>query len=278
MPVQFQPNEDGIRELEISANLPAESISHVTWLKNPAHRSSSQNYANVKIYCRSATDANTLILGSGRISHMGSQLRIHKDIRSPGTCNRCQKYGHFAQDCKEEDSTCAKCGDNHRTTDCATGGTKCTPCGSTEHRTNDENCPERIERENAIINKNPETLTPYYITDERWTGGLPDNSPPGPTTLPEGTQQNRRPYVINTRHGRTHPRIAGRATQQRTLTSSGFQRKSVQTGTNNIPLGNKNPRDETSSSLSLPRQTPPDAQQNTATQHVQSTQPTSSQS
>ena len=64
MPVQFQTNEEGAQELKISANLPTESISHMTWLKNPEHRSPGQHCANVKIHCRSAEDANTLILSS----------------------------------------------------------------------------------------------------------------------------------------------------------------------------------------------------------------------
>ena len=113
MPVQFQTNAEGIHKLEISTNLLVESISHVTWLKNPKCRSPSQHCANVKIHCKSAKDANTLILGSGHISHLGSQLHIHKDIRSPGTCNRCQKYGHIAPDCKEESPTCTKCREDH---------------------------------------------------------------------------------------------------------------------------------------------------------------------
>jgi len=43
MPVQFQTNAEGICKLETSANLPVESISHITWLKNPKHRSPSQH-------------------------------------------------------------------------------------------------------------------------------------------------------------------------------------------------------------------------------------------
>ncbi len=52
MPVQFQTNEESIRKLEISANLPAGSISHVTWLKNPKHRTPGQTRANAKIHCK----------------------------------------------------------------------------------------------------------------------------------------------------------------------------------------------------------------------------------
>ena len=190
MLVQFQMNEEGAQELEISANLPVESISHVTWLKNPERRSPGQHCANVKIHCRSAEDANTLILSSGQISHMGSQLRINKDIRTPGTCNQCQNYSHIVPNCKDKSPICAKCGEPHRTMECTTGHTKCTPCRSMAHQTNDKRCPECIARENATIDKKPEALTPYFITDKRWTWGMTDNDLSNHTTINEHAQQD----------------------------------------------------------------------------------------
>ena len=88
--------------------------------------------------------------------------------------------------------------------ECTTGRTKCTPCRSTDHQTNDEKCTERIEHENATIDKKPEALTPYYIMDERWTWGLRDNIQPNRTQDVKRIQPARRPDVINTRFGRTH--------------------------------------------------------------------------
>ena len=275
MPVQFQMNAEGIRKLEISANLPADSISHVTWLKNPEHRSPSQSCANVKIHCSSTMDANTLILGSGHISHMGSQLHIHKEIRTPRTCNRCQRYSHFTQDCKEESSTCAKCSKAHRTMECTTRRTKCTPCGSTDHQTNNEKCTKRIKHKNATIDKKPEALTPYYITDEQWTWGLCDNVQLNQTQDVECIQSACRPNVINTCFRCTHAQSNSRPFQQHTLTSSGFQHKPLQTGTNNTPLGHRVPHDTPSPALSPPHQPSPTDQQTSGNQNEQATQPTS---
>ena len=274
MPIQFQPNAEGIRELEISANLPEDSISHVAWLKNPERRTSSQTRANIKIHCKSAEDANKLILGSGRISHMGSQLRLHKDIRTPGTCNCCQKYGHIAPDCKDELPTCAKCGEDHRSMECTTGRTKCTPCGSTDHQTNHEKCPQRIERENAALDKRPEALTPYYVTDERWTWGFPDNDQPTHNMDAERPQYDRRPNAINTRQGRIHTQTRGRTTQQNTLINSGFYRKPLLSGTNNTPLGHKTLADTTPPESLPPHRAPTPTQQASSSQNVQPTQPT----
>ena len=273
MPVQFQTNDEGIRELEISANLPVDSISHVAWLKNPERRAPSQNFANIKIHCKNAEDANKLILGSGRISHMGSQLRLHKDIRTPGTCNQCQKYGHILPDCKDESPTCAKCGEGHRSMECTTGRTKCTPCGAEGHQTNDAKCPNRIERENAAINKKPEAHTPYYVTDERWTWGFPDGDTPNRIANAERTLHERRMPVINTRQGRIPPQPRGRTIQQSTLINNGFQRLPLLSGTNNTPLGRKAPNDSTPPTPSSFHRDSTSSQRASTSQSVQPTQP-----
>lgn len=204
---------------------------------------------------------------------MGSQLRIHKDIRTPGTCNRCQKYGHIVPDCKDESPTCAKCGEDHRSMECTTGRTKCTPCGSEDHQTNDERCPKRIERENAAIDKKPEAHTPYYVTDERWTWGFPDNDLTNRNAVMERTQYERRPPVINTRQGRNPPQPRGRATQQSTLISNGFQRKPLLSGTNNTPLGRKAPNDTTPPTPPSLHRNSTTNQQASTSQSVQPTQP-----
>ena len=168
MPVLFSTNEEGVRDLEGSANLPANTISHVTWIKNPDSRKQGQTYANVKIFCKTPETANQLIIEAGRFKHLGSNLRIHKDIKAPSPCNRCQRYGHISADCPETRSTCGKCAEEHRTHECQSSNSKCTPCGSTEHQTNDMHCPQRITRERAILAKNPEALSPYYSDSKNW--------------------------------------------------------------------------------------------------------------
>src|SRR5258706_940900 len=234
MPVLFQANDEGARELQSIANLAENSITQVKWIKNPECRSDRQRFANLKIHCSSAEAANSLIMGSGRISHLGSQIQFHKDIKAPGTCSRCQEYGHPLPKCRSANTICAKCGEPHHTSECQARNIKCTPCGSTEHQTNDVSCPERIAREEAILTKKPELLTPYFITAQRWTWDLPNNTPLESTE--DTLQQNHRIFRNGTHHG--HP-AGGLTRTQRTLLHSGFHCQPRQTGANSIPINPK---------------------------------------
>ena len=222
-----------MRELETSAKLDPHSIARATWIKDPSRRTPSQKCANVKIFCKTPEAANSLIMSSPQ--HLGSQLRTHKDIKAPSTCLKCQQYGHFAVNCAETLPTCGKCGSKHPTLECDTHtATRCTPCRSNDHQTNDPSCPERQNRENAMLLKDPETLTPYYTTSEKWTWGLPQKGDVLPESPPPIPKRPSRP---------THPPSQARQPQrapqrQGTLLGSGFQRRPTGTGANNVPIAN----------------------------------------
>ena len=177
MPVTFQENNKCKCKLKLSANLLPKSISRITWIKDPNHRKPGQQFANVKIQCKDANTANSLILGLGHINYLGSLLCLHKDTKDHNACNQCQKYSHIASGCKEEQFTCSKCGGDHKTWECMTNRLKCTPCRASDHRTNDEKCPKRIEHSNIYCNRMPKAFTPYFLTSEKWTWGLANNDP-----------------------------------------------------------------------------------------------------
>ena len=233
MPTHFQTDSAGLRELETNAKLDPHSIARATWIKDPSRRTPNQRCANIKIYCETPEAANSLIMSSPQ--HLGSQLRIHKDIKVPSTCLKCQRYGHFVINCTETRPTCGKCGGGHPTLECDTHTTtRCTPCGSSDHQTNDPACPERQSRENAIMLKDPETLTPYYTTHERWTWGLPQREDVTPEDPPPAPKRPSRPIQP---HGPTKQQQ--RAPQrQGTLLGSGFQRRPTTTGANSEPIAN----------------------------------------
>ena len=239
MPVLFRTDDKGARDLENSANLPPNSITRVSWIKNPESRTDGQRYANVKIFCSSANHANQLILEAGRFKHLGSNLRIHKDIKAPSTCNRCQTYGHISTGCPDESPTCARCAGSHHGTKCTSNAIKCTPCGSGTHQTNDENCPERKSRESAILNKNPETLSPYYTTYEPWTWGLnkTDSNHESPNQEPSKNTPSASASSMRQKKGNQQPK--GKQGQQSTLFDGGIQRQQPPTGPNSNPIGTK---------------------------------------
>jgi hypothetical protein len=84
-PVLFNTDNKSICELEKSANVTENSISHTTWIKSPNCRSKGQQYANLKIHCKTAKMVNKLILESGCINILGSIPHIHKNIKAPRT-------------------------------------------------------------------------------------------------------------------------------------------------------------------------------------------------
>ena len=169
------------------------------------------------------------------LQHLGSQLRTHKDTKVPSTCLKCQQYSHFAMNCKETSSTCGRCGDGHPTLECGSLTTiRCTPCGSSEHQTNDPMCPERQNRENALLLKDPEALMPYYATNERWTWGLPQQENLTPENPPSVLKKPLRPSHLpgSMKQSQHIPRHQG------TLLGSGFQRHPAQTGANSVTITN----------------------------------------
>ena len=170
IPVTFDPSPAGLKEIEDAVDLPNGSIQDASWVKHPSKRTGHQKVANLKIFCTTPEAANTLINGPVYIA--GSRICIQKDIRSPRVCNKCQRYGHIVKDCNATSDVCGKCGKTHPTSTCRERNEcKCTPCGSTDHSTNYTNCPIYHQHERSMMDKNPEIISPYYLTNEEWTWG-----------------------------------------------------------------------------------------------------------
>ena len=241
MPTHFQTDPAGIRTLETDAKLDPQTISRATWIKDPKRRNLDQKHANIKIFCETPEAANALIMSSPL--HLGTQLRIHKDIKAPGTCLNCQQYGHYATNCKETSPTCGKCANDHLTSECKSTTLKCTPCGSLDHQSNDPNCIERQNCESALLTKDVEALSPYYSTVERWTWSLSQEDNPPFEDPPALQKRFPRPPPQNC-HAKQPQRPQ---TRQNTLFGSGFQRRpnQTQTGANSTPINNPRQRGTT---------------------------------
>jgi hypothetical protein len=223
VPITFDPTPTCLRELEDMVNLPAGSIQEAGWIKHPSKCTGHQKVANLRILCTTLEAANKLINGPTYIS--GSRLCIQKDIRTPGVCNRCQMYGHIIKDCKAASDTCGQCGETHQTSTCnKRTASKCTPCGSNDHPMNHESCPIYRQHENSMMDRNPETISPYYLTNEEWTWGYRMNAtdwlpPPADAHLPKrNTHGRHKTTTTTTTKTTTNPPPAGIPPQQRQQT------------------------------------------------------------
>lgn len=116
MLVTFEITQASLQTIETDASLELNSIQEAKWIKDPMKRLGNQRFANIKFLCRTPQSANAMIAGPIYIE--GSRLVIHKDIRSPGVCNKCQSYGHLAKDCCEDSDMCGIWGSEHRTSMC----------------------------------------------------------------------------------------------------------------------------------------------------------------
>jgi hypothetical protein len=193
VPITFDNAPASLRSLEEEMELPTGSIQEAGWIKHPSRRSAHQKVANLKIFCTNPEAANTLIKGLTYI--LGSRLSIQKDIRAPGVCNKCQMYGHIHRDCKATTETCGLCRKNHQTSTCREEeGTQMHPMWLLRPPHEPHELPVYRQHERLIIDRNPEAVSPYYLTNEEWTWGLKMNTadtlPPPPQTHspPGGTQ------------------------------------------------------------------------------------------
>jgi hypothetical protein len=194
VPISFDPTTTHLRELEDMVDLLAGSIQEASWIKHPSKCMGHQKVANLRILCTTPEVANRLINRPMYIS--GSRLCIQKDIRTPGVCNKCQMYGHILRDCKATLDTCGQCGRAHQTSTCQERtASKCTPCRSNDHPTNHESFLIYHQHENSMMDRNPETISPYYLTNKEWTWGYRMNAtdmllPPTDTQLPRRNTYN----------------------------------------------------------------------------------------
>lgn len=76
----------------------------------------------------------------------------------------------MARDCAHHEDTCGTCALPHRTAQCSSARTKfCINCQTDSHSSTDRSCPEFIMKCNAMDEKTPENMMPYFPTNEAWT-------------------------------------------------------------------------------------------------------------
>ena len=145
-----------------------DAIAFSRYIK-PAHlRSTNQRVAHVTLGFNDRETANTAIQIGMFIE--GKHVSIRKTLTEPRRCLKCQKFGHYANDCKVEVDTCARCGGHHQTTQCVITDSNlfcCTNCTGTNakgHSAADRNCPAFNAEREKIQERIPENKYKYFPT------------------------------------------------------------------------------------------------------------------
>lgn len=96
---------------------------------------------------------------------------MHKMLTEPRRCLKCQRFGHYVPDCKATHDTCARCGEQHRTSQCTITDTKnfcctnCTGTGAKGHGAADRNCSAFKAEKEKIQARIPENKYKYFPTE-----------------------------------------------------------------------------------------------------------------
>jgi hypothetical protein len=166
----FNPyNELHLRELELENNLKPNTLTSASWCKKPENCSPGQSSANLKVQCLNAETANYLL--NERIRVEDHLVNVHKGLRQPMCCLKCQDYGHFKDSCPNIERCTTYTSDSHSSAQCNNSNhPACAACGvGSNHPATSPNCPTFLSKQKSLLQHFPENAMPYYPTEERWT-------------------------------------------------------------------------------------------------------------
>ena len=165
-------------KLETTNNLEPGSITWSRYIKPPNLCPAGQKVAHVIIGLTSKNATNKVIQYGLYIE--GKHVKIQKTLADPRRCLKCQRFGHFAADCKAMGDTCAHCTLNHRTNTCSvtnltTKHTNCPNETAIGHGAADRDCLIFIAETRKLLQRNPENKYKYYPIDDPTTWTLLSN-------------------------------------------------------------------------------------------------------
>jgi hypothetical protein len=112
IPIMLDPsNEAHLREIEETNNLKVNSISKMRWIKLEQRCNPLQQLAHALLTLSSAKAANVCIR-DGLLVH-GMKSYPSKIKQEPVQCLKCQKWGHYANQCLAPKDTCSTCRGDH---------------------------------------------------------------------------------------------------------------------------------------------------------------------
>ena len=169
VPITFEPsNLKHLREAEEVNSLEKYAIKSVRWIKPIERRCLDQTHAFAVFSIATAGHANLLIKDGLNIC--GTKVRPKRQKTEPMQCMKCQRWGHFANNCQAEKESCGTCGAAHCTNTCNNKSkVYCVSCDDNSHASWDRNCPEFIRRCAIFDEHNPKNRMPYYPMEQDWT-------------------------------------------------------------------------------------------------------------
>lgn len=156
-------------KVEEDSGLCTDVIAYSKYIK-PAHlRTSNQKVAHVVFGFNSRHGANSAIEAGMFVE--GKHVNVCKMLTEPRRCLKCQRFGHYVPDCKAMHDTCARCGEQHRTSQCTITDTSnfcctnCTGTGAKGHGAADRNCSAFKAEKEKIQARIPENKYKYFPTE-----------------------------------------------------------------------------------------------------------------
>jgi hypothetical protein len=170
VPTTFEAGSSYVHtKVEEDSGLCTNAIAYSKYIK-PAHlHTSNQKVAHVVFGFDSRHGANSAIEGGMFIE--GKHVNVCKMLTEPRRCLKCQRFGHYVPDCKATHDTCARCGEQHRTSQCTIMDTSnfcctnCTGTGAKGHGAADRNCSAFKAEKEKIQARIPENKYKFFPTE-----------------------------------------------------------------------------------------------------------------
>lgn len=202
VPLTLEPdNKKHLEEIQEANDLYDNQLTATRWAKPIARRTPGQKSAHLILTYNDIDAANRAIAKGLKICN--KWVHVQKIRKEPTRCLKCQKYGHFAKECPQDEDTCSTCATKgHRSNECPTPETLgCISCNAKDHASWSRECPTFIRKTNECNRYNPENDMPFIPSTEAWTWttNLDQHRPttqnyatPPPIQVRQKTQQARK--------------------------------------------------------------------------------------
>ena len=169
VPLTMEPaNPNHLIEIHEVNQLDSGTIKSARWVKPIVRRSPSQRSAHLILSFTDVNAANRAL--SGGITVCRSRVKVGKIKKEPIRCLTCQKWNHYANECKASEDTCSNCAEPHRTNQCPNPLIRrCVSCKTSDHASWSRDCPMFATKTDEYNNRYPENDLLFIPSDEPWT-------------------------------------------------------------------------------------------------------------